>query len=91
MSRQILDKSEVEGLFVGVAAALRVDIILDSISPTSAGFGAESFVHADLAFLSVTISCCLPRFDGPHDFVGDPENLVDFALYRIRRGSLSQS
>ncbi len=43
---------------------------MDSIlNPTSAGFGAESFVHAGLDFLSVTISCCLPCFDGPHDFV----------------------
>ena len=60
-------------------------------SPTSAGFGAESFVYAGLAFLSVTISGCLPRFDGPHDLVGDPENFVDLALYRIGRGSFSQS
>jgi hypothetical protein len=60
-------------------------------SPTSAGFGAESFVHAGLAFLSVTISGCLPRFDGPHDFVGDLENLIDLALCRIRCGSFSQS
>jgi hypothetical protein len=59
-------------------------------NPTSAGFGAESFVHAGLAFLSVTISGCLPRFDGLHDFVGDPENLIDLALHRIRSGSLSQ-